>query len=116
MKSIFSGLVSVLAVNFWALPAFALGNDGRDLFGRHDFGFHDVGFGAMLFGGLMMIAFWGGVIVLIVLVVRWLGGGGSAHHNRPAASRTALDILRERYARGEVDHDEFERRKQLLAE
>jgi putative membrane protein len=116
MKSIMSRLAPVLAVNFWALPVFALGNDGRDLFGHHDFGFHDVGFGAMLFGGLMMIAFWGGIIVLIVLAVRWLGGGGSAHRNRPTEGRSALDILRERYARGEVDHDEFERRKQLLTE
>jgi putative membrane protein len=114
MKSTISGLLSVMAFNLWASPAFALGNDGRDLFGRHEFGFHEFGFGAMFFGGLMMIAFWAGLIVLIVLAVRWLGG--SAHHNRPPEGRSALDILRERYARGEVDHDEFERRKQLLAE
>lgn len=116
MKSTISGLISVLAFNLWASPAFALGNDGRDLFGHHEFGFHEFGFGAMLFGGLMMIAFWIGLIVLIVLAVRWLSGSGSAHHYRPSEGRSALDTLRERYARGEVDHDEFERRKQLLAE
>ncbi|MFT5181656.1 MAG: putative membrane protein [Alphaproteobacteria bacterium] len=111
MKSIASALVSVLAVNLWALPVFAQGFGGGDFYGHHGFGF-----GVMLFGGLMMIAFWGGIIVLIVLAVRWLGSGVSARHDRSAASRTALDILRERYARGEVDHDEFERRKQLLTE
>jgi len=110
MKSIISRLAPVLAVNIWALPVFAQGIGGREYYGHHDFGF-----GAMLFGGLMMIAFWGGIIVLIVLVVRGLGSN-AARHDRSAASRTALDILQERYARGEIDHDEFERRKQLLAE
>ena len=111
MKSIVSGLVPALAVSLWALPAFAQGFGGQDFYGHHNFGY-----GAMLFGGLMMIAFWGGIIVLIVLAVRWFSGGGPGRHDRPAGSLSALDILRERYARGEVDHDEFERRKRLLAE
>jgi putative membrane protein len=109
MKSIISWLVPMLAVNIWALPVFAQGLGGREYYGHHDWGV-----GAMEFGGLMMIAFWGGIIVLIVLSVRWFGG--AARHDRPAVSRTALDILQERYARGEIDHDEFEQRKQLLTE
>ncbi len=63
----------------------------------------------------MMIAFWGGIIVLIVLAVRWLGSSPS-RHDRPAGRPSALEILEERYARGEIDHEEFERRKQLLTE
>ena len=110
MKSITSRLAPAFAVTFWALPALAQADVGREFYGHHDYGV-----GTMLFGGLMMIAFWGGIIVLIVLAVRWLGSG-PARHDRSAVSRTALDILQERYARGEIDHDEFERRKQLLAE
>ena len=111
MKSIISRLAPVLAVNVWALPVFAQADVGRGLYEHHDFGV-----GMMLFGGLMMIAFWGGIIVLIVFVVRGLSGGGSTRRDRQAGSQAALDILQERYARGEIDHDEFERRKQLLTE
>ena len=111
MKSIVSRLAPALVVNVWALPVFAQGNVGREFYGHHDWGF-----GAMLFGGLMMVAFWGGIIVLIVFVVRGLGGGGPGRDDRAIGRQSALDILQERYARGEIDHDEFERRKQLLAE
>ena len=110
MKTIMNRLVPVLAVSFWALPVFAQGLGGREYYDHHDWGI-----GAMVFGGLMMVAFWGGIIVLIVLAVRWLGGG-PARRDPPAASRSALDTLRDRYARGEIDHDEFERRKQLLTD
>jgi putative membrane protein len=47
------------------------------------------------------------------LVVRWLGGvgGGPAQGSKPKA---ALDILEERFARGEIDKDEFEDRRRAL--
>jgi putative membrane protein len=55
----------------------------------------------------MMVVFWAIVVAAIVLVVRALRspqGGGI-----PAA-RTPQDILAERYARGEIDADEYRRR------
>jgi putative membrane protein len=66
------------------------------------------------FGPLMMIVFLFAAIVLIVLVVRWLGGTGhgAAHHMPP--TKTPLDILKERFARGEIDKDEFEERRRYL--
>lgn len=111
MKSIVSRLAPALAVTFWALPALAQGIEGREFYRHYDFGF-----GHMLFGGLFMIVFWSAIIVLIVIAVRWLGGGGPGRHERPAGRPSALEILQERYARGDIDHDEYERRKQLLAE
>jgi putative membrane protein len=48
---------------------------------------------------------------VVVLVVRWLGGTSGGSGNRPKA---ALDILEERFARGEIDKDEFEARRQAL--
>lgn len=69
------------------------------------------GWGHMLFGGLMMIAFWGGIIVLVVLLVRWLGSSGTPDHPRRP---TPLEILQERYARGEIDRQAYEERKRDL--
>jgi putative membrane protein len=59
---------------------------------------------------LMMLVFWGLVIAGIVVLIRWLvrQGGG-------AGSDTALDILRQRYARGEINKEEFEAKKRDLS-
>lgn len=59
---------------------------------------------------LMMVVFWGVVIVGVVLGIRWLVSLG-----RPATSDTALEILRQRYARGEIDKQEFEAKKRDLS-
>ena len=64
------------------------------------------GFGMML----MMLVFWGLIIVGLVLGIRWLVGQG-----RESQSNTAMDILRQRYARGEIDKEEFEARKRDLS-
>jgi putative membrane protein len=59
---------------------------------------------------LMMLLFWGVVIAGFVLGLRWLVAQG-----RPAAPRDeALEILRQRYARGDIDKQEFEARKRDL--
>lgn len=58
----------------------------------------------------MMLVFWGLVIVGLVLGIRWLVTQG-----RESRSDTALDILRQRYARGEIDKEEFEARKRDLS-
>lgn len=61
----------------------------------------------------MMFVFWGLVIAGIVLAIRWLvrGAGGAA---AGGGADRALDILRERYARGEIDRDEFEAKRRDL--
>lgn len=60
---------------------------------------------------LMMLVFWGAVIVGIVLAIRWLVNQGK--EARPADA--ALDILRQRYARGDISKEEFEAKKRDLA-
>lgn len=59
---------------------------------------------------LMMLVFWGAVIVGVVLGIRWLVS--QSKESRPADS--ALDILRQRYARGDINKEEFEARKRDL--
>ena len=70
----------------------------------------------MIFGPLMMIVFLAVVVMVVVLAVRWIGGSGHAAAAPPPSGKTALDILNERFARGEIDKDEFEDRKRLLSE
>ncbi len=74
------------------------------------------GWGGMIFGPILMIVVVVLVVVLVVLLVRWLveSGRGGASHNPPG--KTPLDILKERFAKGEIDKVEFEERRRVLGE
>jgi putative membrane protein len=61
-------------------------------------------------GLLFMALFWVGVIALVVWAVRQGGSTTTA----AAAPNRALDILEERFARGEIDLEEFELRRSAL--
>ncbi len=63
----------------------------------------------MGFSMLFMALFWVALIVGVVLVVKWLMGQGGA-----SREDSALDILKKRYARGEINKQEFEERKRDL--
>jgi putative membrane protein len=71
------------------------------------------GAGTWLVMILMMLVFWGGLIAVIVLAVR-----GSLRPARPTDTRgpepDADELLAERYARGEIDEDEYRRRREVL--
>jgi putative membrane protein len=59
---------------------------------------------------LWMVLFWAGLILLVVWAVRAASGEGSGRAGRSRA----LQILEERFARGEIDRDEFEERRSVL--
>jgi len=57
----------------------------------------------------MMLLFWGVVILASVTGIRWFIG-----QSKPPRADSAMEILRERFARGEIDKDEFETKKREL--
>ena len=63
----------------------------------------------MVFGGVWMILFWGGLIALVVWGVSRLSRRSDS---RP--ERDSLAIAKERYARGELSKKEFEQLKKDL--
>lgn len=84
--------------------------------GSHMLGW-DGGLYGMIFGPLFMILVLAVVIAVAVLLVRWLGGpwhGTTSHQS--SAGRTPLDTLKERFARGEIDKEEFEERRRILGD
>ena len=68
------------------------------------------------FGFIMMIAFWILIVVGIVFAIRWLAASTNAVKSTHAIGETPQDILKKRYARGEIDKAEFEEKKKVLEE
>ena len=69
----------------------------------------------MGFGMISMVLFWILIILGIVVLVRWVAGPASSGLPPAPPVKTALDILKERYARGEIDKQEFEEKKRDLS-
>ena len=74
------------------------------------------GWGMGWFGGIFMLAFWVLIIIGMVFLIKWLvqSTRGGPPHPRTESSR-AIEILKERYARGEIDKQEFEEKKRDLS-
>jgi putative membrane protein len=83
---------------------------------RYAYGPHMMWWGGgwygMILGPLFMILVLAVLITAVVLLVRWVGGSGTI----VPSHRTPLDILKERFARGEIDKNEFEERRRVLGE
>ena len=62
--------------------------------------------------GAGMWIFWILLIVVVVILIRALGGRGA--DSRAERRESPLDVLKARYARGEIDEEEFERRRREL--
>ena len=74
---------------------------------------HGTGWGWMVGGGLMMLLFWGGLIFLFGLGIWALirsgqQRSGDSSQTSVAKQDRALEILKERYARGQITKTEYE--------
>jgi len=67
------------------------------------------------FGMIFMFLFWGLIIVGLVFLIRWLiQTTGDRSNSGVSMGSNAMDILKERYAKGEINRDEFESMKKDL--
>ena len=105
------GQRTLVGISTWLWPSLAAAQDRPNEWG---WGMHPMwgmwgawGIGMML----MMLVFWGVMIVGIVLAIRWLVTQG----RESRVTDSALDILRQRYARGDISKEEFEAKKKDLA-
>ncbi len=76
-------------------------------------GWRDYGMGPGMMWGMgwiFMIIFWGLLVLGLIFLVRWLVGMTKT----TKLEESALDILKKRYARGEINKEEFEQKKRDL--
>jgi len=97
------GLAVLAASGSVALADYGSNNE----WSRH----HDMfgGYGSGMMGGMGLLLMVALTVLIVVVVVQLFRHGGTArpHHS-------ALAILKERYARGEIDHEEYEERRKRL--
>ena len=108
MKQLFTLVLS----SALAAPAWAQAGQEPGAWHMHDWG---MGWGGGMGWGVGMFL-WplltiGLLAVLAVALFRWLGAGGTVGPR----TQTARDILDARYARGEIDREEYQRRRQDIA-
>ncbi len=71
-----------------------------------------LGLGYGLFGWLLMLLFWILIIAGIIFAVRWFFDQGKLKGS--SVEESPLDILKKRYASGEIDKEEFETMRREL--
>ena len=65
-------------------------------------------------GMIFMMLFWGLIIVALIFLIKWLIFSTRERKENPYGTSRPLDILKERYARGEIDKTEFEEKRRDL--
>lgn len=79
-------------------------------------GYGGWGWGGWILTAIVLIVVFAVVITAIVLTVRYLTGGSHRAQGGAGSGRAAQDVLSERFARGEIDEEEYRRRVTLLRE
>ena len=73
------------------------------------------GYGMGWFGGILMIVFWILILVGLIFLIKWLIQSTSRDRTTGSGGNRALEILKERYAKSEIDKEEFESKKKDLS-
>ena len=109
------GIRAATLLAFLAMPLAAVAQQREDYhYGPHHM--WEGGWFGMFLWPFMMILIIAVAVAAVVLVIRWLGGPGHERHVAHPPGRAPLDILKERFARGEIDTEEFEERRRVLGD
>lgn len=90
-------------------------------YGHGPYGMMGYGYGAGWFGWIFMVLFWVLVVIAFVVLIRWMMYGrrrewhGNGAGGDDGADHSAMNILKERYAKGEINKEEFEEKKKDLS-
>ncbi len=107
MKKLMTGMLAGLFIAMSSGAALAQYNRGGYYYGDHP-----MAWGGMFMGPVMMLLMIVFVVIAVIVIARVFGFGG---HKAPTGTHDrALEILGERFARGEIDKAEFEERKKAL--
>jgi putative membrane protein len=113
MKSFRLGLKSLIFLSFVSVSESKVFAQWRGP-GSWDMGPGMLGWGMLAwFAPLMMLIFWIAIILAIIFFIRWLIVSSRSRQSS-ASQESALEILKKRYARGEVGKEEFEEKKRDL--
>lgn len=96
--------------SFIAPMMWMMGGGGNPMMGYGDWG-NMMGWGFGILGWFSMLIFWILLILGVVALIRYLGGSTRSKDKE----KSSLDILKERYAKGEIDKKEFEEKKKDLS-
>ncbi|SMF16028.1 putative membrane protein [Tistlia consotensis] len=116
------GLAAVASAAASGLPAAAWAQQGPYYYGHMwNGGMGGDGWHGWFLGPIMMILVLVLVVVGVAVLLRWLVGPAHPHHppyppHYASGGKSALDILKERFARGEIDKEEFEERRRVLGD
>ncbi len=97
-----------------ALATYALVNEASAQMMGRGMGPDMMGWGWRGMGWIFMIIFWGLIIVGLIFLIRWLAGLSRSRPSHDKIQDSALEILRQRDAKGEINKDEFEEKKRNL--
>lgn len=73
-----------------------------------------MGWGGWGFGWIFMIFFLGVFIVGLIFLIKWLVGLSRSRGPYEKEHDSAMEILRQRYAKGEINKEEFDQKKRDL--
>lgn len=107
---VFSGSVAALLIS----PAMVWAQDAEPTryAYEHPHMWGNWGWSGMMFGPLMGIVWLAVIVAVVIVAARAFGGGTSWSGPRRG---TALQILEDRFARGEIDAAEFEEKRRVLS-
>lgn len=95
----------IIVLTLLLAPTIASAHGDDEILGHHMFG------SGMWGGWIFMTIFWVIGITLFILFIKWIVDQGKRERSH---DKSPLDVLKERYARGEIDKKEFEEKKKDL--